>query len=73
MPSDDPQVGLRNMPYTIYDRATGDILMWGTAGSPKSINAKLQAGQGLILDQAIDGNTHRIDPETGQPIAKELQ
>lgn len=73
MPSDDPQVGLRNMPYTIFDQATGDILMWGTAGSPKSINAKLQAGQGLILDQAIDGSTHRIDPKTGQPIAKETQ
>lgn len=70
MPSDDEIPLLRSVNYTIYDRTTGEILMWGMAGSPKSVNAKVQAGQGLILDEQIDGSRYRIDPVTGIAVRK---
>lgn len=58
--------GLRNMRFTIYDRTTGEVIMSGTAGSPKSLNAKMQAGQGLLLDVQVDGRTHFVNPKTGR-------
>lgn len=66
MQRDDPEIGLRNMRYTIYDRETGEILLSGVAGSPKSLNSKVQAGQGLLIDVQGDGRTHRVNPETGR-------
>lgn len=71
MPKDNQQDLLREIPYTIYDRSTGEILMWGTAGSPKSVNAKVQAGQGLILGEEINGAYYTIDPATEKAIRKE--
>lgn len=70
MQNDNPQFTLRNISYTIYDRDTGAILIWGTAGSPKSVNNKLQAGQGLILGEQISGEYYTIDVTTEQPIRK---
>lgn len=70
MQSDDPQTALRNIPYTIYDKATGDVVVSGVAGTPKSINAKLQAGQGLLLDVQMDPRVHRVDLATLEAVPR---
>lgn len=64
---------LTNMPYVIYDKATGKIVRTGIAGSPKSINHKIKDGQAVVFDVQIDGRTHRIDLKTLQPVLKDQQ
>lgn len=57
MASDEP----RNIRYTIYDKATGEIIRAGVAGNAWSLNWRIEPGQGVILDQQADGRTHRVE------------
>lgn len=63
MPSDDP----RNIPYTLYDKATGMIISNGIAGNALSVNWRVTDQVGAVLDVRADGNTHRVEVIDGEP------
>lgn len=63
MASDDP----RNIPYTLYDKATGAIISCGTAGNAWSLNWRITDEVGAVLDVRADGRTHRVEMIDGEP------